>query len=482
MHAGTMEASRFICDGLPTGEVIVSDIREEVPESLVCSYFGKKSSKSGWDYRGHTTLAEQRAIKDLYFRVYDCPEPPNREITLAFARGLISMNLGRKVNWAQFSEERRKVREGLRKKAELRKEKKLRESENVDEESPTVLGKKRLSAGCPQQGFPETVGFLTPKSELALEGTAMVKKNPSRAGRHGVAPSWGPEEVDALVKVISSTGVLLQEATKSLEEGRAELVSVEDKLRRSLLMRSDREAMLSDSKAQLVRLSEQERTFRSSLEQKEARLRELELYNDPISREEVQPVAAEVSRANAEIESILFKKGLEDSAIRMYVSAIAGCEDTIAEMEAARLEMSAKHTVAESRVSCLKMFISAMEEQLSRMRAGDGAAFFPQPVEGCPQEPVAVTHTLNACPVCSLWFSCYDYSSLSCGHTYHPFCLYEHSQKSGTCAVDLCQQPFGVQTLRAIGIRPAAITVASKRQPEKPRTASSNDPSLSGTA
>ena len=104
-------------------------------------------------------------------------------------------------------------------------------------------------------------------------------------------------------------------------------MSVEDKLRRSMLLRSDRQAMLSKSKAHLIRLGEQERTLRSSLDLKAARLRELELFNDPISREEVKPVAAEVSRVNAEVESILFKKGLEDSAIRMYVTAIAGCED-----------------------------------------------------------------------------------------------------------------------------------------------------------
>ena len=439
MHlAPTMEFARFVCDGLPTGDVIVSEIREEVPETMVCRYFGKKSSKSGWDYREHTTAAEQAAIKELYFRVYDCPEPPNREITLAFARGLISMSLGRRVNWAQFSAERRKVREALRKKAEARKEKRLREGENGDEESPAVLGKKRLSAGCSQLGFPETL-CLTPKSEEALEGAAMVKKSPSRAGRHGVAPSWRPEEVDGLTKVISSTKVLLQEATVSLEQGRDELVSVEDRLRRSMLLRSDRQAMLSESKAHLVRLGEQERTLRSSLDLKAARLRELELFNDPISREEVKSVAAEVSRVNAEVESILFKKGLEDSAIRMYVTVIAGCEDTVVEMEATKFAMSAKHTTVESRVSSLKLIISAMEEQLCHMRAGDGAAFFPLPLEGCPQSPVAVTHTLNACPVCSLWFSCYDYSSLACGHTYHPYCLYEHAQRATTCAIAVCQ-------------------------------------------
>ncbi|KAG0556780.1 hypothetical protein KC19_11G078700 [Ceratodon purpureus] len=477
----TMESrARFLCEGLPTGDVIVGEIREDVPETMVVSYFGKKSSKSGWDYRGHTTAVEQAAIRDLYFRVYDSPEPPNKEISLSFARGLISMSLGKRVNWAQFSEDRRKVREALRKKAEARREKRLREGENGDEGSPAVLGKKRLSAGCPQLGFPETL-LLTPKSEEALEGGAMVKKPHNRAGRHGVAPTWLPEEVEGLTKVISSTKELLVEGTLRLDQSREELVSVEDRLRRTKLLRSDRKAMLSESNSQLVRLGEQEKELRSTLDLKALRLRELELYDDPISREELKPVADEVSRVNAEVESILFKKGLEESTIRMYVSAIAGCEDTVLEMEATKSEKAAKHMACESRVESLKLILSAMEEQLCRMRAGEGAAFFPLPLEGCPQSPIAVTHTINACPVCSLWFSCYDFQSLGCGHTYHPYCLYEHAQRNSTCAVEKCQQPFGARSLQAIGIRPAETTAVPKRPSEKPRTTSSNDISQSVT-
>ncbi|KAG0597150.1 hypothetical protein M758_UG315500 [Ceratodon purpureus] len=448
----TMESrARFLCEGLPTRDVIVGEIQEVVPETMVVSYFGKKSSKSGWDYRGHTTAVEQAAIRDLYFRVYDCPEPPNKEISLSFARGLISMSLGKSVNWAQFSKDRRKVREALRKKAEARREKRLREGENGNEGSPAVLGKKRLSVGCPQLGFPETL-VLTLKSEEALEGGAMVKKPDSRAGRHGVAHSWLPQEVEGLTKVISSTKELLQEATLKLEQSR-------DDLR--------------------LRLGEQERQLRSTLDLKALRLTELKLYDDPISREELKPVADEVSRVNAEVESILFKKGLEISTIRMYVSAIAGCEDTVLEMEATKLEKAAKHMACESRVQSLKSILSAMEEQLCRMRAGEGAAFFPLPLEGCPQSPIALTHTLNACPVCSLWFSCYDFQSLGCGHTYHPYCLYEHEQRNLMCAVEKCQQPFGTRSLQAFGIRPAETTAVPKRPSEKPRTTSSNDISQS---
>lgn len=111
-----MEGSRYTCDGLPTGDVLISEIREEVSEATVCQYFGPKSSKSGWKYSSHTTVEEQSAILSLYRKVYEADDPPNKEITFSFAKGLILMSKGVSVNWAQFAAERRKVREALRKK------------------------------------------------------------------------------------------------------------------------------------------------------------------------------------------------------------------------------------------------------------------------------------------------------------------------------------------------------------------------------
>jgi len=61
-----MEEPRFQCEGLPKGDIIVGDIRDEVPEELVCRYFGPKSSKSGWKYNARTTPEEQANILFLY--------------------------------------------------------------------------------------------------------------------------------------------------------------------------------------------------------------------------------------------------------------------------------------------------------------------------------------------------------------------------------------------------------------------------------
>jgi hypothetical protein len=88
------------------------------------------------------------------------------------------------------------------------------------------------------------------------------------------------------------------------------------------------------------------------------------------------------------------------------------------------------------------------------MSEGGGAVFFPRPIFGSPTTPTATIHTLNACPICSFWFSCFDYCSLGCGHTYHPYCLAEHARTSRKCLIEVCQAPFYSQNVVAIGIRP----------------------------
>lgn len=76
---------------LPPGPgVCVDDIgKDQVPESMVYSYFGAKLSKSGWKYDCRQTSEQAAAIYDLWQRVYDERLMPSREISLQFARGLI---------------------------------------------------------------------------------------------------------------------------------------------------------------------------------------------------------------------------------------------------------------------------------------------------------------------------------------------------------------------------------------------------------
>lgn len=80
--------------------VILGDLREkDISKSLVCKYFGKKSSKSTWKYISeHTTIEQQATILKLYQHLYETEDMPNKEITLQFERDLILMSRDEKVN------------------------------------------------------------------------------------------------------------------------------------------------------------------------------------------------------------------------------------------------------------------------------------------------------------------------------------------------------------------------------------------------
>ncbi|KAG0561773.1 hypothetical protein KC19_9G090800 [Ceratodon purpureus] len=458
-----MAQSRYSCEGLPTGDLLISDIREEVSETTVCSYFGPKSSKSGWKYTAKCSDEEQAQILSLYRRVYETDEPPNKEITLSFARGLICMSLGRNVNWAQFAAERRKVREALRKKSEDRKEKREREREGDERKGNfvSVLGKKRCTVGKEGLGFPESL-TLSVKSEgiVKSEGVAMAKKGSK--GRSGVCgPCWGRDEIESMVRAIKNHEVIAQESKTELAESRAELLALEDKLRREKLLLGDRELMLGEVQMRLERLSEEELPLQCSIEAKKRNLVEFEQNSDLAT--ETSVVKEEIAKLLSERDALSFSKASDQLTVRLCGEAIVGCNGAIKELQCRVLRSSEKNALIETRVSSLESVLMSMREQLSRMHVGDGAALYPRPLESSPQLPVSENHTLNACPVCSLWYECFDYASLACGHTYHPYCLYEYAQKAEVCLFGDCHEPFAAKTLTALGIRPSArLDVATK--------------------
>lgn len=154
-------SDQFVVVDVPDGGVRVGDIKEEVLDSVVCQYFGPKSSKSGWKYNVRTTLEEQDAILSFYWKVYETKEMPNKELTLQFARGNIVQLLGKKVDWLQFQDERRVTWEGYQKKRKINlKERAVKEGERVF--GPTTIGKRRCSAPLEESGgeFPSDLKLI----------------------------------------------------------------------------------------------------------------------------------------------------------------------------------------------------------------------------------------------------------------------------------------------------------------------------------
>ncbi len=83
-------------------------------------------------------------------------------------------------------------------------------------------------------------------------------------------------------------------------------------------------------------------------------------------------------------------------------------------------------------------------QQLEHMHLGFGLSTFLVPiVHPCKHEK----HDRNViliktCPICFEWFIANNIVVASCGHTYHPFCLFTHLQTSITCVVKFCLDPI----------------------------------------
>jgi hypothetical protein len=157
-------------------------------------------------------------------------------------------------------------------------------------------------------------------------------------------------------------------------------------------------------------------------------LAELEISGSFGGCEESRQVRSNIANAEAKNESFAFKKSLEERTILRSGKVVAAYESAILDLESDLDGSMSKNLEIERMVSSLEGFLQSMEEQLRRMNEGGGTVFFPRPIFGSPTTPTATVHTLNACPICSFWFSCFDYSSLGYGHTYHPYCLAEHAR------------------------------------------------------
>lgn len=277
-------------------------------------------------------------------------------------------------------------------------------------------------------------------------------------------PRWGREDIDGMVVAIECHQGLAEKCDVLLVESRRELEAIEDKLRREKFLRSDRQLMLDEVKLRLSWLSDEELPLHCSVEEKNRALAVLE-SNSPLTCEALAvELRRDIAALTTKKEGLAFRKASDEVTVRLCGEAIAGCTDEINDLQCSLETSTERNARTECRVSSLRSSLVSMREQLSRMQVGEGVALFPLPLQSSPQEPVIENHTLNACPVCSMWFECYDYASLSCGHTYHPFCLHEYAQKANKCLVPCCDEPFGSKNLAALGIRPTSVPEAKKDQ------------------
>ena len=154
------------------------------------------------------------------------------------------------------------------------------------------------------------------------------------------------------------------------------------------------------------------------------------------------------------IEHNALNKRIEERTSSLSGDIVCGCEGTIERVEGELVKSVERFAEVVYTITALESVLGSMGLQLRRMQEGSGHTFFPQPIFSNPQAPVSVVHALNACPMCGFWYSCNNFVSLGCGHTYHHWCLTKHAKKVRICLVDSCGKPFEVESNASIGIRP----------------------------
>jgi hypothetical protein len=77
-----------------------------------------------------------------------------------------------------------------------------------------------------------------------------------------------------------------------------------------------------------------------------------------------------------------------------------------------------------------------------RMNESGGEVLVPCPTLNVLSSSKETPCILNACPLCGLWFSCRNYLTASCRHTYHPSCMVEHAHVFSNCVIPFYEVIF----------------------------------------
>ncbi|KAG0575151.1 hypothetical protein KC19_VG322100 [Ceratodon purpureus] len=337
------------------------------------------------------------------------------------------------VNWAEFAArvlvKRNQVRATkMVKKVEKNEVDFLQRSsvsEGKGEKRVTVLSKKR----CTGEGgvVPPLINLQRISScsfvGLKKEGVSVgMAKDGRRSGVTSGGVKWTAGDVSNMEAILELQKLLLSsmqvDSTSIVEEKKV----LEGEMRRRKIMLFDRRVMEAESRHQLESLREEENTMQPS-------------------------------------EGLANKVSLEEKTLHHHAAEVVASEVELSTLEGKLKECTSWHSAIVDRISFSEKMLCSYNEQLQCMSMGE---VFPVPISENPRVPERVACILNACPMCGLWYKCYNYITAACGHTYYPWCIVEHSKSS--CMVALCDESFTVEWVAAIGIRPKANTGAGEQR------------------
>jgi hypothetical protein len=86
-----------------------------------------------------------------------------------------------------------------------------------------------------------------------------------------------------------------------------------------------------------------------------------------------------------------------------------------------------EYEMAFQQLSEVESWIHLIQNRLQRMEIGWGLSLYPFPSMDNLEFGVELDYSLNVCLVCGFWYKCHDHMTTPCGHTYHPWCMFQHS-------------------------------------------------------
>ena len=92
--------------------------------------------------------------------------------------------------------------------------------------------------------------------------------------------------------------------------------------------------------------------------------------------------------------------------------------------------------------SYTKSYLILVGQYLVRLKTGLLDSISPTPIQRPKDSDKNTLVYVENCPLCGEGFHCNDIVVSSCGHTYHPFCMNNHSSKSNRCIAEFCDEDF----------------------------------------
>jgi hypothetical protein len=100
--------------------------------------------------------------------------------------------------------------------------------------------------------------------------------------------------------------------------------------------------------------------------------------------------------------------------------------------------------------------MESIQNHLEHINLRFGVCTFPLPIVHLNKQAKDSRSLIlvKAFPLCQEWFHANDIIVASCGHTYHPFCLFSYIKNSTCCAVEFCHEPMHLNWWVNMGLGP----------------------------